>query len=589
MNKFSCQWLFNAIVLMGCSSALAYEPPLGIPDPTWGALHPIETAAPSWPEGWPSSEVVDHYYLDNTHPNATNTKNPYGYPDKPRLTTPKKSFPAGTYIEINGGPYTRLTENRLQMSCTEDNPCWLRGGSETNKTTIRSRIEITNSSYFIMENLDFDGDYDPGNPDNNGHLKKDWKNEALKILGDNTHHIAFRNSIIQNREFSSPAAGINILPFHGGKIHDVVIYNNIFRELGDWLASKDTDFHGINPTLWGRNNTTEEFNIWILNNEFYHLSGNGVQVNAGNFKDSYKYLHHIYIGKNTAYANRQSGFWSKQASHVIISENIAYDHRSHGSQPGDGIGYQYGPDNLWIIFNTIYDSNNGIRQSDTGVDNPMRSSYIIGNLIYDIHPEASVDYNPISGFRYGQAVNLWHGNMKRYIVDNTFYNTNGGINVNYAGDDFISGNIISGRHPQDTHISIAQDTGKVILENNLFYDKAKGVRVYIKPTLYTDTNSASLIEGDNPLCVRCLVDDDPMFVNPAAFDFTLLKTTLSVSPAINAGVADSVSDVYAKFKDLYGIDIRKDKSRTKRTKGFARDIGSYELETLSPPSGLILN
>lgn len=565
MKKFSYQWLLNVAVLIGCSNALAYEPPLGIPEPIWGALHPIETEAPSWPAGWPSSEVVDHYYLDNTHPNATNTKNPYGYPDKPRLTTPKKSFSAGTYIEINGGPYTRLTENRLQMSCTEDNPCWLRGGSATSKTKIQPRIEITNSSYFILENLDFDG----------------GDNEALKILGDNTHHIAFRNSIIQNRKYLSPASGINILPFHGGKVHDVVIYNNIFRELGDWLASEDTDFHGINPTLWGRDNTTEEFNIWILNNEFSHLSGNGVQVNAGNFTDSYKYLHHIYIGKNKAYANRQSGFWSKQASHVIISENESYDHRSHGKQPGDGIGYQYGPDNLWIIFNTIYDSNNGIRQSDTGVDVPMRSSYIIGNLIYNIHPESSVDYNPNSGFRYGQAVNLWHGNMNRYIVDNTFHDTNGGINVNYAGHAFISGNIFSGRHAQDTHISVAQDSGEIILANNLFYDADNGLRIYMKPTLYTDL--ASLTASTNQ-CAGCQVTD-PVFMNTTTSDFRLKPT----SPAVNAGAVDSASDVYAKFQSLYGIDIRKDKLRTKRTKGLARDIGSYEINTLSAPSGLTIN
>jgi len=86
--------------------------PLGIPAPSFG----LDEVAPAAPAAWPGNEAAGYYYIDRTHPNATDSSNQYGYPDKPRATIPNyATFPAGTYIEVHGGPYEG---NQLVMTLT---------------------------------------------------------------------------------------------------------------------------------------------------------------------------------------------------------------------------------------------------------------------------------------------------------------------------------------------------------------------------------------------------------------------------------------------------------------------------------------
>lgn len=69
-----------------------------------------------------------------------------------------------------------------------------------------------------------------------------------------------------------------------------------------------------------------------------------------------------YIGRNTAYANRQSPIGIKQSRGVIISENRLYNNRivQSNATAQSGIVFQYGPERLWIINNRIYNSDVGI-------------------------------------------------------------------------------------------------------------------------------------------------------------------------------------------------------------------------------------
>ena len=94
------------VILTACFAVTghAYEAPTGIPAPPFG----IDESRPPHPDDWPSSEVPGYYYVDNTHLSATDTDNEYGYPDQPRQTLPTDIgvWPAGTYVEVHGGPYT---------------------------------------------------------------------------------------------------------------------------------------------------------------------------------------------------------------------------------------------------------------------------------------------------------------------------------------------------------------------------------------------------------------------------------------------------------------------------------------------------
>ena len=549
-------------------TTLAYSPPLGIPDPVWDqGLHPIDSLAPAWPDNWPGLEVPNYFYIDNRHPNATDENNPFGYPDKPRLSFSQRNFSAGSYIELHGEhAFGRL---RKVFNCTATQPCWLRG-SAAKKPVLTGSLELE-ASYLFVEHLDFNG----------------GSNGAITVMGANSHHVVIRHSSIQNRAYSSHSSGIGMSPFASGKVHDIIVYNNLFRELGDWQATDDLDFHGVSAGIV-RDSNSELNNIWILENTFYHLSGNGVQLVAGNWVDSEDYLHHVYIGKNTAHDNRQAGFWSKQASHVILSENISYGSREHGLQPGDGMGFQYGPDNIWFIFNTIYASNSGIRQSDTSFDRYSdHTAYIIGNLIYDIHPQAGPYYSlPIKPTRTGQAINLWHGIMTRYVLHNTIYDVHGGINLIQRGPVFIQGNIIKNVNSDDAHVSIYNAYDVVQMENNIFDNNSvEKTKIIWRSTSYFSL--AAFIEGIG-LCADC-IETDPKFVNAGTNNFQLEQD----SPAIDKE-SSLLHEILKKFEILYGINIEKDIQNNPRFANTISDIGAIEYQTQeevprrrpSPPTNL---
>ena len=535
-------FLANFCLTLFSGTVLAYDPPIGIPAPEFG----IQQIAPAPPGAWPGAQAAGYYYVDNSHPAATDSGNSYGYPDKPRLTIPEIVYPAGSMIEVHGGPYTD-TDILLRFSCTQAQPCWLRGTPGA-KPTITGRFRVLDSHYVIFENLDFNG----------------GSGGAIGIAGDSGDHIAVRGSLIQNRAYAGNTSGISMQPNVGGTMHDIVVYDNVLRELGDWQTSADEDFHGVAPNLWGRDATTSLFNVWILDNEFYHVSGNGVQVIAGNWTDSYKYLHHVYVGRNTGHHNRQTAFWSKQASDVIFSQNIAYGGRTHGTQPGDGIGYQYGPNNLWIIFNTIFDSNYGIRQSSTS-ETANNKAYIVGNLIYDIHPEPGIEYIPTDPWRPGVALALWHGNMERYVVDNTVHDVRGGVSSVLAGALHMSGNIISDIGANDYHMSIYNSAPLTSADHLMFHEPGGVARFRWRSTDYIGLTAFQNISG---ICANC-VTADPLFVDGAARDYHLRRT----SSARDSGVQSSVYDV---FFNRYGIDIRRDFDGAPRPRGAAFDFGAYE-------------
>src|SRR6185437_3582017 len=101
-----------------------------------------------------------------------------------------------------------------------------------------------------------------------------------------------------------------------------VVYDNSIHDNGDVHSTFDQDDHGIHigPRV---------SNTWIVDNELARNSGDGIQINAASIADQ-PTTHHIYVARNIAHNNKQSGMWVKQATDVIFSENFCYGHR-----PGD--------------------------------------------------------------------------------------------------------------------------------------------------------------------------------------------------------------------------------------------------------------
>jgi len=541
------------------SSAFAYTPPIGIPDPgMWGSTHPIDTPAPDTATkcpGWPGASASGCYYIDSI--SGTDTSNPSGYPNNPRATLPSNSFAAGSYIELHGGPYT--FRQNLYMSGTAENPIWLRGTPDS-MPTIPGYLSVRNSTYFYMENLDFNG----------------GDNGAIDIITDNissvSNNIIIRNCKFRNRGYTAQTSAVGITPYQGSKVHDVVIYNNEFSELGDWDGANDDDFHGINPDTYGRTPPTEEYNVWVLNNSFYHLSGNGVQVNANSLAMT-PYLHHIYMGENTGHACRQAILWTKQGSHIIFSQNIAYDNRTYGSQPGTGMGFQYAPDNVWFLFNDIYDSSNGIRQSSTDPGTENFNVYMIGNKLHDIHAIPGVDNTNISdGWHDGVAFDFPNGTLHRHVIDNTVYDVDGAISEGFEAPTVISGNIFSTIDSVNNyHFWNNNARFTTQIEYTLMHPSAR----FYWGGIYTSLTSFQAAKG---LATVGCIEADPLFVSPSTGDFHLQ----SGSPAKTAGVR---SDVYTTFSTLYGISIDVDFDGNARPPT-NRSLGAFEYDSdyVPPPA-----
>ena len=79
--------------------------------------------------------------------------------------------------------------------------------------------------------------------------------------------------------------------------------------------------------------------LWVVDNQLYRNSGDGIQINAGG-PGVTGTTHHIYVGRNTAYGNKQTGFWVKHATDVIFSQNVCHSHRLGNSSNGQCMGFQ---------------------------------------------------------------------------------------------------------------------------------------------------------------------------------------------------------------------------------------------------------
>ena len=573
------------------STTTGYVPPWGIPAPAFGI-----NEQPVQPAAWPGAVATGSYYIDNTSPQATDTNNPYGYPNKPRLTIPTTlTVQAGTLVEIHGGPYLASATAyawRVISSTTSrptaQAPAFIRGVGQpviglsqaAIDANVAARIECGNVIGAGLHYTIFDGLH--------------FVRMQLGIDGWDCQYIAIRNCEA-NGHYCVP---LNVNPpgdkvvngvTYQGHIHDVVFYNNLIHDTAYWNNStQDWDFHGTSVATFGRTYPTDLYNVWVLDSTYYHCSGDSVQVNgntAGNAA-----LHHIYIGGNTAWENRQTGFWCKQASDVVMSQNKVHTMDVQGTGlTGTGMGSQYGADRLWFLFNEIYDCGFGFRQSDTvGADG--RDVYYIGNYIHDLRQYSNANH---WGSPQGWGISLWSGSLNRHIVGNTIVNVFGGIETIQPGPVYAQNNIIYNLLPSlypdvfgtyRNHIECnpSGDGVNVDYTTCLFYGASGGAsqqaRINWRGAPYTTLASAQAATGKFANCIEA----DPLL------GFDVNQTTSSVrlranSPAINAG---ATSDVYQKFQDLYGLDIRKGFSLDRRVQNLRPgwNIGAYQSTSVPPPN-----
>lgn len=401
-------------------------------------------------------------------------------------------------------------------------------------------------SYIILENLafaDFDGTL-AGSP----------------CLLAPAHHVALRACDVSG---NANAGGLGVEGWDTTQGHDIVIYKNFIHDNGDWTAPLSPSGHKQHGIHVGNNMD----HVWILDNEITHSSGDGLQVNAGLGLNTPQVdmlrTHHIYVGRNFSHDNKQAGLWTKQAVDVVFSQNTIAGARPTDTSPGGGLGFQYAPDRVWLLFNDISNCEIGIYTgSDSGLGSAGAEAWIVGNVIHGIH-HSSATYN--LGTSWSPAGITAAGGKRLTIVNNTIFDVDAGINSPLAGTSLTIANNIIAEVTLGNHVFIeeAATASASRLSHDIFQGAVRlqwgSPAVYDLPGL--KAAFAAQESGD--------IAADPLFVDPQAANFQLQAG----SPAIGAGAA---SDAYGRFFTLYGIDIAIDAAGKARPLGAGLDIGAFE-------------
>lgn len=504
----------------GASSQTAWRPPIGIPMPPFG----INEVSPALPSPW-TTEVSGFYYVSDGGSDAR----AYGTPGAPRASIPLM-LNAGSVVVLAGSySYAHADSRAVRAVGTAARPVYIRGTSDTVRPTLKAKFEIS-GSYYILDGLN-----------------AVWPTGSNGRINPSGDHGVVRHSDLRG-DASTTVGGI----FASGS--NMVIWNSKIHDNGDVNASFDQDKHGI--VLAGNH-------LWILDNELYRNSGDGIQINGGTSGQAN--LHHVYVGRNVAHHNKQTGFWSKQASDVIFSENLSYSHRPSNSSSGQCMGFQYAPERVWFLYNHMHDCSFGIAaMSNSGGSGS--DSYFIGNVIHNIHVSPGQSFNGDTA--WSQAGMMFAGGVNRYVVNNTIYDVDGGVNVAGGGKVVLSNNIIG---------NVTQSGGSHVFVENSGTADASSLRyalmdgtARIRWGSVSRVNSVAQFQASFPGQGVGLRVGNPLFVDPVNDDFRVQST----SPAVNTGAAESV---YNTFKSLYGIDISNGRPNA------AWDLGAFEVGGAVPP------
>lgn len=532
--------LLIAVVLVLISfGSQAYEMPIGIPTPNFESplSNPITATIPAQPAGWPDRETAGYYYVDNSSSNSTDSANPYGFPDKPRKTIPT-IVSAGSIVEVRGGPYVLAGDFTINMAGTASAPVYVYGINNPVVSGSRSRIS---GSHFI-----FDG----------------FRLTATRLIMADSSYATIRNT-----EISGPSTqnGVSL-----GGHHIVFYHNDVHHHQGD-------DKHGITITQGSTY-------VWVLDNLLHHNGGDGIQFCHGCSTNPPTY---IFIGRNTAYGNRENGIDLKYGRNIVVSQNETYNHHAieagvefcyddnsgctTGSSGSDGasivVGSDGAPSNVWVIFNHVHDSGKGIRIEEA------YDGVLLGNLIHDV---------ALIGIEFEKA-----GEGPNTVAFNTIHKTKKGIKGPWQSGSLeitIENNILSDIN--GTSLEIDDNATDCVANNNLFYNEGNAV------TIRWQNIQSSFTHGD-------LIDEmvggtnnivgDPRFNQVELLDFSLTTG----SAAINQANTHLVS-LDERFRSLFGSNLTVLKDFTNHPRfanGTAHDIGAF-VQAVStgraPPSAPVL-
>jgi hypothetical protein len=552
MKKIFIFIIHCIMLLVGNASVVycAWTPILGIPDPPFGITTTHNMYAGAGYTYDYSDDTVGPvpyrigttcgpytHYIDPGHPNTTDLNNPHGTELKPRLTTPPlTSIPAGTVVYIHSG--THKGPGPMTGSGTPAKPIFIRGNPK-NPPTWTGVFDFV-LDYVVMENFRFD--------------LETYNRKMLRIgayqRGARTHISIRNNEFFNNPAQNIPAESYQVIRIiHDWNTYDVVqnivIYNNSFHNLGDGRIDGSRDAVGVSIDI-----NTE--NIWVIDNAFYQIGGDGVQIASDRAKYNVKYSlpNHIYIGRNTASDMFENFLDLKTCTDIIVSQNTAYNFGpGYGELADGGAAFRYGSQdinnqnqrrNIWTMYNTVYNNASAdgaflLYSGDT--EKFSDEIYYIGNLVYNCHntngdATAFSSWNTKKVYWYNNAMfNCDRGGVffgdrteltrdeKLTVVNNIF----GDLHANTANSVWLSFG------------GVQASLDRAVISNNIYYDSDTTGK--IRWGIYSGSGQSwndytfAQFESYAQSKVVGSLNADPKHVDPANGNFQLFAGSL----AINAG------------------------------------------------------
>ncbi len=557
MKSLACIF-FTLLLTLSAKASKDWKPPIGIPEPSWGALgNPIKLEAPTPPANW-TSDVAGFYYVEQGGKNYGN-----GYPGNPRNAVPG-TIPAGAVVFINGNYTGDLTG--VYAPGTEASPAWICGYDPDKRPTLsRSKFTLNSCSYLFIDNINWDW---AGT--GNGKVE----------FGPSNNHIIFRNCVMSGVGSESGTSGADsenggnvafYSPSSFGPLEHIIFYKCLNTKSGNWLyASGDPDGHGLGLAGFVQD-------VWIVDCEFSYSSGCAIQFGTGTNggEADATVCRRLYVGRCTAHHIAQTAFWAKRADTVIFSQCTAHTiRRDAPSSPNSGgFGSQYGTRNMWLIGCEVYNCQTavGLGSNSLGAGANATPLYIVGCLFHKIHDLNGGVTNWRSDLYASSGVAIFSmGATGVVAVNNTITDVDAAIMVPNSIPVTAVNNIISNINPLGVSIGADSGTGGSI-NNNILTTPY----VYWGGKKWTSVGTITAGTGN--------ISTAPQF--QGANDFRLKAG----SPGIDAA-GTSVPEVYATYKALTGLNIAVDRNGTPRPQNGKWDMGAYEftedggLDTGSAPS-----
>lgn len=522
--------------------------PIGIPHPAdrWDGNDPMLMPAP---QRSTDDEEAGFYFVYPQHPDATDDENPWGSPNKPRLTLPYvASFPAGTVIEVKGRvPYSGNGQWLVNCAGTASNPVFIRGVSKIDRPYIEWSPYLS-GGYVIVENLDLSQSKTGGR--NAGSL-------VMRPLGgSHLHHCCIRNNYGRGNGIAKGGAAslISCSGEENNRYNDFVFCFNDFADYGDSVLTVQNDFHCFHPQ------SNVDY-VWVLFNKSARFGGDSIQIGTATIPSSY-YGEYCFVGGNDFSEDGENGVDIKKFRKVVITSNNIHDYDPETSvdHVGSAIVIHNECEDVWFLNNKIRNAGNGF------VGTGHHRVRIIGNTFENFKRYSGEPSVPESGYVNGTVLTL-RANNDCAFLNNTARNYQRGLNIQAGADFFLANNILENRWEEVEYDVRFPNSNKLLRYSMLD-------SICINNTTYPNQSANGSTEYDDianfPNTTNGFHADPLLEDSDEITDFSIADT----SPCVDAGV--DISSYLTEFNLIFGTEITADQWLNVIEQGAGKDIGAFE-------------